>query len=214
MTLGCHESRLTPNTDGWVFCICEVDVVKVLNKMISAIERSLRLWLIRALLIFVSCHVNIIRMHVATKWARLEEGCLGIATDPCCSKCMYRVFVPDPFVFGFERYSCQVWHCTDMEQKSFSVKNSPRGQKVQKKGRSFCGSPELLTPSNFARLLYGDSFYAIPRRPRLLSRPKEEILLRLPLEEIVKLVGAVPSEESTEAIIEPVRPRGIPDQAS
>jgi hypothetical protein len=96
-----------------------VDVVKVLNKMISAIERPLRLRLVRALLKFVSCHVSIIRMYVATEWTRLEEGCLGIATNPCCSKCMYRVFVPEPFVFGFERCSCQVWHCTDMEQKSF-----------------------------------------------------------------------------------------------
>lgn len=94
------------------------------------------------------------------------------------------------------------WTESSWRIHSYFVLNA-RGQKVQKKGRSFWGSPALFTPLMAWR---GDSFHAIRRLPRRRSRPKDEVLLRLPLEDTVYVVGAVPSEEAIEVMTEPLRP--------
>ena len=72
-----------------VFGIGEVNVMEMLHEVIATVERPLSFWFSKALLILVSCHVNIVGIHLAAEVTR-QQGCvLGVAANPCCPKCVY-----------------------------------------------------------------------------------------------------------------------------
>ena len=74
----------------------------MLHEMIPAVERSLRLGLTSALLIFVRGHMIVVRVDYATEGTRIQRHVPHLAADPCGSKRVYRIFVPDPFIFCLE----------------------------------------------------------------------------------------------------------------
>jgi hypothetical protein len=84
------------------------------------------------------------------------------------------------------------------------------GQNVQKNGSSFGSTPgiESLT---FA-LVYGDVLQLIRRRPRRRSRLKVETWL--PADDGAYDVGAEPSEDVTEVMMDAVLPTLEPDDES
>jgi hypothetical protein len=85
-----------------VFGIGEVDVVQMLDEVVATVERPLCFRFGSTLLVLVRCHVGIVGMHLTTEWARLQRCILGVAAYPGCSKGVYGVFMPDPFVLGLE----------------------------------------------------------------------------------------------------------------
>lgn len=64
----CQETRLASYANRWMLSIGEVDMVKMLNEMVATVESPLRFRLGPALLILVSGHMGIVRIHVTTKW--------------------------------------------------------------------------------------------------------------------------------------------------
>jgi hypothetical protein len=60
-------------------------VVQMLYEMIPPVECSLGFWFVPALLVLVSGHVSIVRVHLTTERAGLKESGLCVAANPCCS---------------------------------------------------------------------------------------------------------------------------------
>jgi hypothetical protein len=86
-----------------VFGIGEVNMVEMLDEVITTIKNSLGFGLAPTLLVFVTSHVSIIGMSLAAEWACLK--CfrrLCVTTNPSGSKRMNRVFVAYPFILRLE----------------------------------------------------------------------------------------------------------------
>lgn len=74
----------------------------MLNEMIATIECSLRFRFVPAFLVLMPSHVRIVRMSQTTKWTRLDQRALGVATEPRRTKGVHGVFMANPFVLGLE----------------------------------------------------------------------------------------------------------------
>jgi hypothetical protein len=83
--------------------VTKMDVMQVLDEMVSPVKRSMSFRFVSALLILVACQMNLVWTLVAAEGTEVEWLSFVATTYPSGAQRVDRVFVPSPLVFTLER---------------------------------------------------------------------------------------------------------------